>query len=120
MFTTKGLIFSNNYWKGPNVLLCYNKGRIKLQYLQERTKYITMFTTKNPLCFNTYWKEPNISQWLLQIINYITMVRTNGNYITMITKDQFYYNTHNKRPILLQYSQQAANFITIVKTKDKV
>ena len=69
MLTTKGLIFSNNYWKGPNVLLCYNKVRIKLQYLQERTKYITMFTTKDELNYNTYRKGPNILQCLQQRTN---------------------------------------------------
>ena len=49
MFTTKDELNYNTHRKGPNILQCYNKGRIKLQYSQERTKYITMFTTKDPL-----------------------------------------------------------------------
>lgn len=52
--------------------------------------------------------------------NYITMVRTNGNYIAMITKDQFYYNTHNKRSIVLQYLKQRIKYNTILTSKDYI
>lgn len=91
MFTTKGLIFSNNYWKGPNVLTCYNKGRIKLQYLQERTKYITMVATNNYITmitkdqfyYNTHNKRSIVLQYLKQRIKYNTI---------LTSKDYIFYN----------------------------
>ena len=55
-----------------------------------------MLTTNEQCYYNAYNKGPVILQWLLQIIKYITMTRTNGNYITMLTTNgQLYDNAYN-------------------------
>ena len=57
-----------------------------------------MIITHEQSYYNAYNKGPVILQWLLQIISYITMRRTNGNCITMI--------------------QHMTNYITILTSKD--